>query len=72
MMFMLHRPTLSGVQPVILVEPAVKQSAAQLVIRSIRRSPQGTVRVRILKTDEAGAGLAGCTFELTYPDKKHR
>ena len=56
----------SGVQPVILVEPAVKQSAAQLVFVN-QEVAQGTVRVRILKTDEAGAGLAGCTFELTSP-----
>ena len=58
-----------GVQPVILVEPAVKQSAAQLVFVD-QEVAQGTVRVRILKTDEAGAGLAGCTFELTYPGQK--
>ena len=55
-----------GVQPVILVEPAVKQSAAQLLFVN-QEVAQGTVRVRILKTDEAGAGLTGCTFELTYP-----
>ena len=59
----------SGVQPVILVEPAVKQSAAQLVFVN-QEVAQGTVRVRILKTDEADAGLAGCTFELTYPGQK--
>lgn len=59
----------SGVQPVILVEPAVKQSAAQLVFVN-QEVAQGTVRVRILKTDEAGAGLADCTFELTYPGQK--
>ena len=59
----------SGVQPVILVEPAVKQSAAQLVFVN-QEVAQGTVRVRILKTDEAGAGLAGCTFELTSPGQK--
>lgn len=59
----------SGVQPVILVEPAVKQSAAQLVFVNPEVA-QGTVRVRILKTDEAGAGLAGCIFELTYPGQK--
>lgn len=59
----------SGVQPVILVEPAVKQSAAQLVFVN-QEVAQGTVRVRILKTDEAGAGLAGCTFELIYPGQK--
>ena len=58
-----------GVQPVILVEPAVKQSAAQLVFVN-QEVARGTVRVRILKTDEAGAGLAGCTFELTYPGQK--
>ena len=58
-----------GVQPVILVEPAVKQSAAQLLFVN-QEVAQGTVRVRILKTDEAGAGLAGCTFELTYPGQK--
>lgn len=56
----------SGVQPVILVEPAVKQSTSQLVFVN-QEVAQGTVRVRILKTDEAGAGLEGCTFELTYP-----
>ena len=59
----------SGVQPVILVEPAVKQSAAQLLFVN-QEVAQGTVRVRILKTDKAGAGLAGCTFELTYPGQK--
>lgn len=59
----------SGVQPVILVEPAVKQSAAQFVFVN-QEVAQGTVRVRILKTDEGGAGLAGCTFELTYPGQK--
>ena len=59
----------SGVQPVILVEPAVKQSAAQLLFVN-QEVAQGTVRVRILKTDEAGARLAGCTFELTYPGQK--
>lgn len=59
----------SGVQPVILVEPAVKQSAAQLLFVN-QEVAQGTVRVRILKTDEGGAGLAGCTFELTYPGQK--
>lgn len=59
----------SGVQPVILVEPAVKQSVAQLLFVN-QEVAQGTVRVRILKTDEAGAGLAGCTFELTYPGQK--
>lgn len=59
----------NGVQPVILVEPAVKQSAAQLVFVN-QEVAQGTVRVRILKTDEGGAGLAGCTFELTYPGQK--
>ena len=59
----------NGVQPVILVEPAVKQSAAQLLFVN-QEVAQGTVRVRILKTDEAGAGLAGCTFELTYPGQK--
>lgn len=58
-----------GVQPVILVEPAVKQSAAQLLFVN-QEVAQGTVRVRILKTDEAGAGLTGCTFELTYPGQK--
>ena len=56
----------SGVQPVIMVEPAVKQSAAQVLFINQEVS-QGTVRLHIIKTDEAGAGLEGCTFELTYP-----
>ena len=57
------------VQPVILVEPAVKQSTAQLVFVN-QEVAQGTIRVRILKTDEAGAGLEGCTFELTIPPEQ--
>ena len=56
----------SGVQPVIMVEPAVKQSAAQVLFINQEVS-QGTVRLHIIKTDGAGAGLEGCTFELTYP-----
>lgn len=56
----------SGVQPVIMVEPAVKQSVAQVLFINQEVS-QGTVRLHIIKTDEAGAGLEGCTFELTYP-----
>ena len=56
----------SGVQPVIMVEPAVKQSVAQVLFINQEVS-QGTVRLHIIKTDAAGAGLEGCVFELTYP-----
>ena len=56
----------SGVQPVIMVEPAVKQSTAQVLFINQEVS-QGTVRLHIIKTDAAGAGLEGCVFELTYP-----
>lgn len=56
----------SGVQPVIMVEPAVKSSTAKLTFTA-QEVPKGTTRLRIVKTDEAGAGLEGCTFELTYP-----
>lgn len=57
--------TSSGVQPVIMVEPAVQKVSA-----SVGFAPQGVlpqnVDLKILKTDENGAGLAGCTFQITY------
>lgn len=57
--------TISGVQPVIMVEPAVQKVSA-----SVGFAPQGVlpqnVDLKILKTDENGAGLAGCTFQITY------
>ena len=56
----------SGVQPVIMVEPAVKSSTAKLTFTA-QEVPKGITRLRVVKTDESGAGLEGCTFELTYP-----
>ena len=55
----------SGVQPVIMVEPGVQALSA-----NVGFAPQGVlpqnVDLKILKTDENGAGLAGCTFQITY------
>ena len=56
----------SGVQPVVMVEPAVKSSTAKLTFTA-QEVPKGTTRLRVVKTDESDAGLEGCTFELTYP-----
>lgn len=57
----------SGIQPVLLVEPAV-----QLVGAKVAFSPDvpmlESVDIKLLKTDEDGAGLEGCTFTVSYAE----
>ena len=54
----------SGIQPVILVEPAVKLSSNKLSFSS--STSEEKVKLKVLKTDKDGAALEGCTFQITY------
>ena len=58
--------TSSGVQPVIMVEPAVQKLSANMAFSSIPLPTDDKVKLKVLKTDENGAPLAGCTFQITY------
>ena len=56
--------TNSGVQPVIMVEPAVQKMSV-----NVGFNPETFIEytlLKILKTDESGAPLAGCTFQISY------
>ena len=56
--------TSSGVQPVIMVEPAVQKMSV-----NVGFNPETFIEytlLKILKTDESGAPLAGCTFQISY------
>lgn len=55
----------AGMQPVIMVEPAVQKLSASIEFSSEGVLPQ-SVDLKILKTDESGAGLEGCTFQIAY------
>lgn len=55
--------TSSGVQPVIMVEPAVRKMSVDVGFAGVL--PQ-SVDLKILKTDKNGAGLQGCTFQISY------
>ncbi len=59
--------TSSGVQPVIMVEPAVQKLSNELEFSPIPTF-QDKAKLKILKTDKNGAPLAGCTFQITYED----
>ena len=56
----------SGIQPVILVEPAVKLSSNKLAFSSA--PSEDKTDLKILKTDKDGAPLEGCTFQISYTD----
>ena len=58
--------TSSGVQPVIMVEPAVQKLSNELQFNSNPLPTQEKVNLKILKTDKDGAPLQGCTFKITY------
>ncbi|WP_373165034.1 SpaA isopeptide-forming pilin-related protein [Agathobaculum sp. Marseille-P7918] len=57
--------TSSGVQPVIMVEPAVQKLGATVGFAE-HEIPQDLTQLKVLKTDENGAPLAGCTFQISY------
>ena len=59
-------PKNSGVQPVIMVEPAVQRLSRELQFNSNPKPTEDKVILKILKTDETGAPLKGCTFQITY------
>ena len=58
--------TSSGVQPVIMVEPAVQKLSANMAFSSIPLPTDDKVKLKVLKTDENGTPLEGCTFQITY------
>ena len=57
--------TSSGVQPVIMVEPAVRKMGVNVGF-STNETPEDLTQLKVLKTDENGAPLAGCTFQISY------
>ena len=57
----------SGIQPVILVEPAVKLSSNKLAF-STSTPLEDKVSLKVMKTDKDGAPLDGCTFQISYTD----
>ena len=57
----------SGIQPVILVEPAVKLSSNKLAFSSTT-VPKDRVKLKVMKTDKDGAPLKGCTFQINYTE----
>lgn len=57
----------SGIQPVILVEPAVKLSSNKLAFSSTT-VPKDRVKLKVMKTDKDGAPLEGCTFQINYTE----
>ena len=61
-------PKNSGVQPVIMVEPAVRRMSVNVGF-SDTPPAEDYVPLKILKTDESGAPLQGCTFQISYQDK---
>ncbi len=58
--------TSSGVQPVIMVEPAVQKLSANMAFSSIPLPTDDKVKLKVLKIDENGTPLEGCTFQITY------
>ena len=57
----------SGIQPVILVEPAVKLASNKLAF-SASTPLEDKVSLKVMKTDKDGAPLDGCTFQISYTD----
>ena len=56
--------TSSGVQPVIMVEPAVQKLSASVGFNTETFIDYALLKV--LKTDKSGAPSAGCTFQISY------
>ena len=54
----------SGVQPVIMVEPAVQKLSSNVGFNT--ETFIDYTLLKILKTDENGAPLSGCTFQISY------
>lgn len=58
----------SYVQPIILVEPGVQAIGATLAFSSNPKPTEDKVSLKVLKTDDSGAPLQGCTFQITYQE----
>ena len=59
----------SYVQPILLVEPAVRVMSVSLNFSSNPKPTEDKVSLKVLKTDAPGAPLQGCTFQITYQDE---
>lgn len=57
----------SYVQPIILVEPAVQTIGANIAFSS-ETPVEDKVTLKVMKTDDSGALLQGCTFQITYQE----
>ena len=57
----------SGVQPVIMVEPGVQALSAKVGFAE-QDITEDKTKLKILKTDENGAPLEGCTFQISYQE----
>ena len=61
----------SYVQPILLVEPAVKVTSAKITFSS-QTPVEDKVSLKVLKTDASGAPLQGCTFQINYQDGEQK
>lgn len=61
----------SYVQPILLVEPAVKVTSAKIAFSS-QTPVEDKVSLKVLKTDASGAPLQGCTFQINYQDGEQK
>ena len=61
----------SYVQPILLVEPAVRVTSAKIAFSS-QTPVEDKVSLKVLKTDASGAPLQGCTFQINYQDGEQK
>ncbi|MBS6639830.1 MAG: hypothetical protein KH295_02110 [Clostridiaceae bacterium] len=62
----------SYVQPILLVEPAVRVMSVSLNFSSNPKPTEDKVSLKVLKTDASGAPLQGCTFQINYQDGEQK
>ena len=62
----------SYVQPILLVEPAVRVMSVSLNFSSNPKPTEDKVSLKVLKTDASGAPLQGCTFKIVYQDGEQK
>ena len=62
----------SYVQPILLVEPAVRVMSVSLGFSSNPKPTEDKVSLKVVKTDASGAPLQGCTFQISYRDEEQQ
>lgn len=62
----------SYVQPILLVEPAVRVMSVSLGFSSNPKPTEDKVSLKVMKTDASGAPLQGCTFQISYRDEEQQ